>query len=162
MSRHPSIIVGWREWIALPHLGLPAIKAKVDTGAKTSSLHAFDIETFREGELERVRFSVHPLQENERLVVRAVADVVDERTIVSSNGQEETRIVIRTDLQLGDGKWPIELTLTDRRSMRLRMLLGREALESRILVDVSSSYFHGQPHRPKRLYRPASPPSPAS
>ena len=149
----PSMIVGWREWVALPDLGLPAVKAKVDTGAKTSSLHAYDLHTFREDERERVRFAVHPLQRNEQLVVRAVADVIDERTVVSSNGHEEIRVVIRTDLRLGDATWPIELTLTDRRSMRLRMLLGREALDGRILVDVSSSYFHDQPDRPKRLYR---------
>ena len=149
----PSIIVGWREWVALPDLGLPAIKAKVDTGAKTSSLHAYDLDTFLENGRERVRFAVHPLQRNEQLVVRAVADVVDERTVVSSNGHEEIRVVIRTLLNLGDATWPIELTLTDRRSMRLRMLLGREALEGRILVDVAHSYLHGQPERPKRLYR---------
>ncbi len=147
MSRHPTIIVGWREWVALPDLGLPAVKAKVDTGAKTSSLHAFDLETFREDGRERVRFAVHPLQKNEGVAVRAVADVIDERTIVSSNGQEELRIVIRTPLHLGDAVWPVELTLTDRRAMRLRMLLGRQALEGRLLVDASASYLHGRrPH----------------
>ena len=134
---HPSIIVGWREWVALPDLGLPAVKAKVDTGAKTSSLHAFDIETFREGGRERVRFGVHPLQENEQLAVWATADVVDERSVTSSSGHEEVRIVIRTSLRLGDLTWPVELTLTDRSRMRLRMLLGREALASRLLVDAS-------------------------
>ena len=152
-SPPPSLIVGWREWVALPDLGLPAVKAKVDTGAKTSSLHAFAVETFREGGRERVRFGVHPLQENERLAVWATADIVDERTVVSSSGHEELRVVIRTPLRLGDLTWPVEVTLTDRRSMRLRMLLGREALEGRFLVDVASSYRHGQPHRPKRLYR---------
>ncbi len=154
MSRRnrPSIIVGWREWVALPDLGLPAVKAKVDTGAKTSSLHAFDIETFREDGIERVRFTVHPLQRNERLIVRVVADVEDERTVVSSNGQEELRIVIRTRLHLGDGAWPVELTLTDRRSMRLRMLLGRQALEGRFLVDASVSYLHGRRPEAVRLY----------
>lgn len=153
MSRHPSIIVGWREWVALPGLGLPAVKAKVDTGAKTSSLHAFDLETFREDGCERVRFSVHPLQDNDELVIRAVADVVDERSVTSSSGHEELRVVINTPLRLGDATWPIELTLTDRSRMRLRMLLGRQALENRILVDAAASYLHGQPHRPKRLYR---------
>src|SRR5690554_4397360 len=122
--RHPSIIVGWREWVALPELGLPAVKAKVDTGARTSSLHAFGIETFREGGRERVRFGVHPLQDDERLTVWATADVVDERSVTSSSGHEELRVVIRTPLRLGDLTWPAELTLTDRRSMRLRMLLG--------------------------------------
>jgi hypothetical protein len=149
---HPSIIVGWREWVALPELGLPAVKAKVDTGAKTSSLHAFDLETFREGGRERVRFGVHPLQENERLTVWAEADVVDERHVTSSSGHEELRVVVRTPLRLGDLTWPVELTLTDRRSMRLRMLLGREALAGRLLVDASTSYLHGRHPRAVHLY----------
>jgi hypothetical protein len=150
---HPSIIVGWREWVALPDLGLPAVKAKVDTGAKTSSLHAFDLETFREGGRERVRFGVHPLQENERLTVWATADVVDERHVTSSSGHEELRVVIRTPLRLGDLTWPIEVTLTDRRSMRLRMLLGREALGGRLLVDASTSFLHGRRPPAAQLYR---------
>ncbi|MEP0545410.1 MAG: ATP-dependent zinc protease [Rhodothermales bacterium] len=148
----PTLIVGWREWVALPDLGLPAVKAKVDTGAKTSSLHAFDIETFREDGCERVRFGVHPLQENERLAVWATADVVDERSVTSSSGHEELRVVIRTALRLGDLTWPVEVTLTDRRSMRLRMLLGREALAGRLLVDASVSYLHGRKPRAAHLY----------
>jgi len=150
---HPSIIVGWREWVALPDLGLPAVKAKVDTGAKTSSLHAFDLETFREGGRERVRFGVHPLQENEQLTVWAEADVVDERHVTSSSGHEELRVVIRTPLRLGDLTWPVEITLTDRRSMRLRMLLGREALDGQLLVDASVSFLHGRRPRAAQLYR---------
>lgn len=150
---HPSIIVGWREWVALPDLGLPAVKAKVDTGAKTSSLHAFDLETFREGGRERVRFGVHPLQDNEQLTVWAEADVVDERHVTSSSGHEELRVVIRTPLRLGDLTWPVEVTLTDRRSMRLRMLLGREALAGQLLVDASLSYLHGRRPRAAQLYR---------
>lgn len=150
---HPSIIVGWREWVALPDLGLPAVKAKVDTGAKTSSLHAFDLETFREDGRERVRFGVHPLQDDERLTVWATADVVDERSVTSSSGHEELRVVIRTPLRLGDATWPIELTLTDRRSMRLRMLLGREALAGRLLVDVRVSFLHGRRPRAAHLYK---------
>ena len=153
MSGHPSIIVGWREWVAFPELGLPAVKAKVDTGAKTSSLHAFDIETYMEGDREFARFGVHPIQGNERLTVWAEAEVIDERTVVSSNGHEEIRVVIQTDLRLGDATWPVELTLTDRRTMRLRMLLGREALAGRLLVDASQSYLHGRHPRAAHLYR---------
>jgi hypothetical protein len=152
-SEHPSIIVGWREWVALPALGLPAVKAKVDTGAKTSSLHAFGLETFREDGRERVRFGVHPLQENEHVTVWAEADVVDERHVTSSSGHEELRVVIRTPLRLGDARWPVELTHTDRRQMRLRMLLGREALAGRLLVDASISYLHGRRPRAAHLYR---------
>lgn len=150
---HPSIIVGWREWIALPDLGLPAVKAKVDTGAKTSSLHAFDIHTFTEGGRERVRFGVHPMQDDEQLAVWATADVVDERAVTSSSGHEELRVVIRTSLRLGDLTWPVEVTLTDRRSMRLRMLLGREALAGRLLVDASASFLHGRKPRAAHLYK---------
>ena len=154
MNRHhPSIIVGWREWVTLPDLGLAAVKAKVDTGAKTSSLHAFDLETFREGGRERVRFGVHPLQDNEQLTVWAEADVVDERHVTSSSGHEELRVVIRTPLRLGGLTWPVEITLTDRRSMRLRMLLGREALEGQMLVDASVSFLHGRRPRAAQLYR---------
>jgi hypothetical protein len=139
--------------VALPALGLPAVKAKVDTGAKTSSLHAFDLETFREDGRERVRFGVHPLQQNERLTVWAEADVVDERHVTSSSGHEELRVVICTPLRLGDLTWPVEITLTDRRSMRLRMLLGREALGGHLLVDASASFLHGRRPRAAQLYR---------
>ncbi|MDX1530375.1 MAG: RimK/LysX family protein [Rhodothermales bacterium] len=152
-ARSPGIIVGWREWVALPELGLPAVKAKVDTGAKTSSLHAFDLEVFRVGGRRRVRFGVHPVQFDEETTVWAEADVVDERTVTSSSGHDEHRVVIRTPLQLGDQTWPVEVTLTDRRTMRLRMLLGRQAMEGRLLVDPAASYLHGVVKQPAHLYR---------
>jgi hypothetical protein len=136
--------VGWREWVALPDLGLPAIEAKVDTGAKTSSLHAFAMDVFEEGGRRRVCFGVHPLRDDEDLEVFACADVIDDRVVVSSNGQEEHRVVIRTPLVIGGETWPIEVTLTDRREMSFRMLLGREALRGRLVVDPSALHLHGR------------------
>ncbi len=153
------LIVGWREWVALPALGLPAVEVKVDTGAKTSALHAFAMDLFEEGGRRRVCFGVHPLRGNEGVEVFACADVVDERTIVSSNGQEEHRVVVRTPLTLGaapDGEpWPVELTLTDRRAMRFRMLLGREAMRGRLVVDPQALHLHGRVRHAARLYEPS-------
>lgn len=145
-------IVGWREWVALPDLGIPAIEAKVDTGAKTSALHAFALDCYEEGGRRRVCFGVHPLRGNEDLEVFACADVIDERTIVSSNGQEEHRVVIRTRMTLGGVTWPIEVTLTDRRQMSFRMLLGRQAMRRRLIVDPQALYLHGRVREAHRLY----------
>jgi ribosomal protein S6--L-glutamate ligase len=145
-------VVGWREWVALPDLGLPAVEAKVDTGAKTSALHAFAMDVFEEGGRRRICFGVHPLRNDERTEVFTCADVVDERIIVSSNGQEEHRVVIRTPLTLGGATWQVELTLTDRRSMRYRMLLGRQALRGRLIVDAQRIHLHGTVSHARRLY----------
>lgn len=148
-------LVGWREWVALPALDLPAIEAKVDTGAKTSALHAFAMDLFEENGKRRVCFGVHPLRDNERVEVFACADVVDERVIVSSNGHEEQRVVIRTPLRLGDLTWPVEVTLTDRSSMRFRMLLGRQAMRGRLAVDPGALYRFGRRSNPATLYTAA-------
>lgn len=128
-------VVGWREWVALPELGLPAVEAKVDSGAATSALHAFAMDVFEEDGRRQVCFGVHPLRDDDAIEVFACAEVIDERVVVSSNGREELRIVIRTPLVIGGRSWPIELTLTDRRHMEYRMLLGREALRGRLVVD---------------------------
>lgn len=128
-------VVGWREWVALPELGLPAVEAKVDSGAATSALHAFAMDVFEEDGRRQVCFGVHPLRDDDAIEVFACAEVIDERVVVSSNGREEPRIVIRTPLVIGGRSWPIELTLTDRRHMEYRMLLGREALRGRLVVD---------------------------
>lgn len=130
-----NVLVGWCEWCALPDLGLPLIKAKIDTGAKTSSLHAFDIKkTSRRGE-EFVRFSLHPLQGDTDLTVQCCERLVDVRGVMSSNGHIEERCVIQTQLQFANQSWSIELTLSNRDPMRFRMLLGREALKRHVLVD---------------------------
>jgi Uncharacterized protein conserved in archaea len=139
----PRAWVGWREWVALPELGIDAIKAKIDTGASTSALHAVHLRRFREGGRDRVEFEVHPLQRRTDHTVRCVADVCDERLVISSSGHREKRLVIRTELAIGGRSWPIELTLTNRDTMGFRMLLGRSAMHGRLLVDPSASFLAG-------------------
>ncbi|MDY0005667.1 MAG: RimK/LysX family protein [Spongiibacteraceae bacterium] len=138
------IIVGWREWLALPGLGLAALKAKVDTGAKTCALHAFYIERFRHRQRDRVRFGIHPLQADTRVVRHCEAALVDQRAVTDSGGHRELRYVIETTLVLGGISFPAELTLTDRETMRFRMLLGRNALAGRFIVDPGRSYCLGR------------------
>jgi len=145
-----KIIIGWREWLALPDLGIQAIKAKVDTGARTSALHTFGLEPYEEDGTFKVKFGIHPLQRRKDIEVSCVADVVDRRRVTSSAGQSEMRYVIRTFVALGEIRWPIELTLTDRRSMRFRMLLGRAAISGLLLVDPAKSYLTGR--RLSKLY----------
>ncbi len=131
------VVVGWREWVALPDLGLPAIKAKVDSGAKTSALHAFNVEAI---DSTRVRFAIHPLQRNDSVSVVCEADIVDRRTVTDSGGHRELRYVIESQLVLGGHAWPIELTLTNRDNMQFRMLLGREAMAGQVQIDPGASY----------------------
>ncbi|MEQ9693552.1 30S ribosomal protein S6--L-glutamate ligase [Shimia sp. SDUM112013] len=126
--------LGWEEWISLPDLGLPAMRAKVDTGARTSSLHATDIEPFGSARKPRVRFTVHPIPGNDDLVIPCSAEIKDRREITSSNGESEMRFVIESLLSIGGKSWPVELTLTDRRGMALHMLLGRQALGEDVAV----------------------------
>lgn len=149
------IIVGSEEWCALPALGIPAVKARVDSGARTSSLHAFNIRAFRRGGARWVSFEVHPLQQNRRTIVRCEAEVVDRRVVKSSSGIGEKRYVVRTTLQYAGNHWDIELTLSNRDSMGYRMLLGREAMNDRILVDPSAAFRGGALSRQQidALYR---------
>ncbi len=145
-----AIVIGWREWLALPDLNIRAIKAKIDTGARTSALHTFGLETFEKNGILKVKFGVHPLQRRRDIEVSCVADVVDRRRVTSSDGQSERRYVIRSTVVLGESKWPIELTLTNRKSMRFRMLLGRAALKGMVMVDPAKSYLCGR--RLSKLY----------
>ena len=143
MEKNKSII-GWREWLALPELGIQAIKAKIDTGARTSALHTFNLKPFEKDGILKVSFSIHPLQRRKDVEVDCVADVVDRRRVTSSDGQSEMRYVITTSLFLGQFRWPVDLTLTDRKSMRFRMLLGRVAISDHLVVDPAKSYLCGK------------------
>lgn len=143
-------VLGWEEWLALPELGLPAIKAKVDTGARTSALHASTIEEIGTAERPQVRFEVHPVPGRDDVTVTCVADVVDRRDVTSSNGEVERRTVIRTPVRIGDREWPIEVTLSNREAMAYRMLLGRLAVRSDMFVDPTTSFL--QPQLSYRVY----------
>ena len=138
------ITIGWREWIDLPELGLEAIKVKVDTGARTSALHAYHIELFNRDGRAWVRFVTQPEQYNPARTVKCEAALKDIRYITNSGGQREERYVIETQLNLGGKQWPIELTLTNRRKMKFRMLLGRHAMRNQLLVDPGKSYMTGR------------------
>ncbi len=139
-----KMTIGWREWLRLPALNIPAIKAKIDTGAKTSALHAFDLTVFEEGNRQRVRFGIRPLRRNKELILFCVADILGKRMITDSGGHRELRHVIRTDIDLGGMVWPIDITLTRRDTMKFRMLLGRTALQDRFLIDPGKSYLTGR------------------
>ncbi len=135
-----NLRLGWEEWVRLPTLGLPALRAKVDTGARTSALHATDIETFGPSKAPKVRLTVHPIPGRDDLLIPCSAEIKDRREVISSNGDRELRYVIETNLEIGGQVWPVEITLTDRRGMALHMLLGRQALTENISVVPSERY----------------------
>ncbi|MDO7666863.1 MAG: ATP-dependent zinc protease [Pseudomonadota bacterium] len=144
-ENNEHIVVGWREWLALPDLGVASIKAKVDTGARTSALHAFAVESFdKNGELW-VKFGMHPYQNNNKKEIWCEAKVTDQRAVTDSGGHTEQRYVIETNVVLGKKTWTIEATLTNRDSMMFRMLLGRTAMSAgNIVVNPALSYLAGQ------------------
>lgn len=133
--------MGWREWLAIPTLGVDRIKAKVDTGARSSALHAFDIRSAEVDGRPGVRFRVHPLQRRSLPVIEACAPLLDRRHVRSSSGARELRPVVSVTVSLGQTLWEIEVTLTDRSPMGFRFLLGRQAIRGRFLVDAGRSYL---------------------
>jgi len=137
---HAPFALGWEEWVALPDLGLPALCAKIDTGAKTSALHAFDIEPFGPARAPHVRFAVHPVPGRSDIAIACSAPVIDRREVTSSNGDIDYRYVIETSVVLGSRRWPVEVTLTDRGAMSYRMLLGRQALADDMVVMPNAGF----------------------
>jgi hypothetical protein len=138
-------MLGWREWVSLPQWGVPAIKAKVDTGARTSALHAFDLETFERDDEPWVRFTVHPWQRSAADEIAVETRQVDRRQVTSSSGAGDVRPVVLARVDIGGTELPIEVTLTRRDEMGFRMLLGRQALRGRFSVDPARSYLTGRP-----------------
>jgi hypothetical protein len=137
-------IIGWREWISLPDLGIPAIKVKVDTGARTSAMHAFAIEEFNDGNERMIRFGVHPLRKRLDIERFCTAKLIDRKRIKDSGGHYEDRYIIRSTAVLGKVRWPIDISLTQRDTMLFRMLLGRKAIENYFMIDPARSYVTGK------------------
>jgi ribosomal protein S6--L-glutamate ligase len=150
-----KVILGSEEWCSFPELGIPTIKARVDSGAKTSALHAINIAPFIKNDRNWVKFDINPIQNNLKTIIHCEAPLVDKRIVKSSSGFREHRYVIQSKLKIGDDSWPIEMTLTNRDSMGFRMLLGREAMSGRVLVDPAQKYLLGQPTQEnlKELYK---------
>jgi len=144
IADNEKTIIGWREWVTLPELNIPAIKVKIDTGARTSAIHAFDIEVFEVGGKQKIRFRIHPIRKKKKIVLECVGDLKGQRTVTDSGGHRELRYVIQTPIQLGQIQWPADITLTSRDTMRFRMLLGRTAVRGRFLVDPAQSYMAGR------------------
>ncbi|WP_366918988.1 ATP-dependent zinc protease [uncultured Gimesia sp.] len=150
-------VIGWREWVSLPNLGIKSIKVKVDTGARSSSLHAYDLHEFERDGVNWIRFKVHPVQRRTNEIVQTEAEILEYRSIRSSSGKSTRRPVIITNIELLGVVWPVELTLANRDEMGFRMLLGREAFRQKFLVDAGKSYYGGKPPRKKKNKAKAKP-----
>ncbi|GAB6139816.1 ATP-dependent zinc protease [Methylosoma difficile] len=135
--------LGWREWVALPELNIAQIKAKIDTGARSSALHAFSIDPYRKGHERWVMFAIHPVQKCDDIIIECHAPVKDRRVVSDSGGHRQRRYVIETPLQIGNSLIMVEMTLTNRDSMRFRMLLGRTAMKDRFIIDPAGSFLQG-------------------
>lgn len=144
-SQENLIVLGWREWVSVPELGIEQIKVKIDTGARTSSIHAFFVDPYYQDQQLRVRFGVHPKQNNPDTVNECDAPVVDQRLVSDSGGHEENRYFIMTTLVIGNIQFKTEVNLTNRDTMKFRMLLGRTAMANRFIVDPLQSYLQGNP-----------------
>ena len=143
-KKKEKAVIGWREWVGLPELGIKPIKVKVDTGARSSSLHAVELKFFKRRVSQWVRFTVHPVQRTRKVAIIAEAAVLEFRSVKSSSGVARMRPVIVTPIELMGMMWPVELTLAGRDEMGFRMLLGREAFRGRFLVDAGRSYYGGR------------------
>ncbi len=139
------LLLGWREWLALPDLQLPPIKVKIDTGARTSALHAFFVDPYKKGKQQWVRFGIHPHPHDNELAIECESPVKDRRTVSDSGGHKQRRYVIETTMVIGPSAFTAELTLTNRDTMKFRMLLGRTAMNNRFLVNPAESYLQGRP-----------------
>ena len=148
---HAPVIIGWREWIALPDFGIRAIKAKIDTGAASSAIHAFDVQVVEHDGRRHASFEIHPNQRSNRRAIRVEAPILGERSVRSSTGHAQTRYVVQMNLVLLDRCWTAEVTLARRDQLGFRMLLGREALRGRFLVDPDASFVGGR--RPRGAER---------
>ncbi len=142
----PTRLLGWREWVGLPDLGIERIKAKVDTGARSSAIHAYRVERFERDGQAFVSFSLHPVQGDSDQTVECEAPLLEQRLVRDSGGHEELRYVIRTRIQVGSEVIDADATLTDRDSMKFRMLLGRTAIRGRFVVDPARSYLSSRRH----------------
>jgi len=147
MEKTVKRVAGWREWVGLPSLGVEKIKAKLDTGARTSALHAFDMRTFWRGDELWVRFRVHPFQRDDGSAISCRAAVEGIRAVTNPGGRRQKRIVIRTDVSLGGESWPIDLSLTERDEMGFRLLIGRTAMHGNLTIDPDRSYRLGKRKR---------------
>ena len=143
-GQYKCTLIGWKEWLVLPDLGIPALKVKIDTGARTSSLHTFSLEEFTSNGQLMVRFGVHPSRKQTKVELFCEAPVVDQRLVKDSGGHTEMRYVIETNALLGTLPWPIKITLTNRDNMMFRMLLGRTALNDRFIIDPAKEYLTGR------------------
>ena len=142
-------LIGWREWVSLPQLGIPAIKAKIDSGARTSSIHAFFVETKEVNGIEVARFGIHPVRKRTDIELICEAPIIDKRIVTDSGGHSEMRYVIKTSLTVGSHQWPIEVTLASRENMLFRFLIGRTALTGRFIIDPHRSFIYGRSLRRK-------------
>ncbi|WP_395794329.1 ATP-dependent zinc protease [Aquimonas sp.] len=145
MLKPKRITLGWCEWLALPELGIRAIEAKVDTGARSSSLHVDEQQLFQRDGIDWVRFSLHLDSSSEPRAVQAEAPVLDRRAVRDSGGHETERVFIRTQLSLAGREYPIEINLAARRGLRFPMLLGRTAMAGSFLVDPGGRHRLGTP-----------------
>jgi hypothetical protein len=156
MKQDSRRTAGWREWVGLDGLGVESIKAKLDTGARTSAIHAFDVESYRRDGERRVRFFIHPLQRDDTVKIACDEKVADIRTVSNPGGRREKRYIIRTELSLGGEVWPIDLSLTDRDEMGFRLLIGRTAMQGRLLIDPDHSFRLGKEKRSRKAKKATS------